>query len=52
MTEHAWVKVGADMYECSKCGCEIEGYGECIFACVPNRPKVEQTYRAVKEEKS
>ena len=34
--KHKWVKVGENLYECSKCGCEIEGYGECILACVPS----------------
>jgi hypothetical protein len=35
--QHKWVRVAENFYECSKCGCEVEGYGECIFACEPQR---------------
>lgn len=33
--KHDWQQVGENLYECSKCGSEIEGYSECFWACVP-----------------
>ena len=32
--KHKWIKIGENLYQCEKCGCEVEGYGECILACI------------------
>jgi hypothetical protein len=35
--DHKWQQVGENLYECTKCSCEIEGYAECIFACTQSK---------------
>lgn len=41
MSRHKWQQVGENLYECTKCGCEVEGYGECIWACIPTKDKID-----------